>query len=156
MKQVTLCFFVKDGKVLLAMKKRGFGVGKWNGYGGKVKQGESIGQAAVREVMEESGIAIPESTLREAAELTFTFENNPSWDEEAHVFFVDAWSGEPQETEEMRPQWFQVSRLPYGEMWIADREWLPMILSGKKMRGFVCFSSDGSEILNASYADAAW
>ena len=36
MKQATLCLLVKDNEILLAMKKRGFGVGKWNGVGGKI------------------------------------------------------------------------------------------------------------------------
>ena len=36
LRQATLCFPVKDGKVLLAMKRRGFAAGKWNGAGGKV------------------------------------------------------------------------------------------------------------------------
>ncbi len=45
-----------DGSVLLGMKKRGFGAGKWNGFGGKVEKGESNTQAAIRELEEESGI----------------------------------------------------------------------------------------------------
>jgi len=32
------------------MKKRGFGQGKWNGFGGKVEPNESIEQAAIREM----------------------------------------------------------------------------------------------------------
>lgn len=35
-------------KVLLGFKKRGFGVNKWNGFGGKVNPNESICEAAVR------------------------------------------------------------------------------------------------------------
>lgn len=38
----TLCFIIKNGKVLLARKKRGFGKGKWNGTGGKVKSNERV------------------------------------------------------------------------------------------------------------------
>lgn len=34
MKKVTIVFLVRDDKILLAMKKRGFGEGKWNGVGG--------------------------------------------------------------------------------------------------------------------------
>jgi hypothetical protein len=34
-KQATLLFLIKDQKILLAMKKRGFGKGRWNGVGGK-------------------------------------------------------------------------------------------------------------------------
>jgi 8-oxo-dGTP pyrophosphatase MutT (NUDIX family) len=52
--QTTLMFlFNSQGQILLAMKKRGFGVGKWNGPGGKVQEKETILQAAVREVKEE-------------------------------------------------------------------------------------------------------
>lgn len=42
--------------VLLGLKKRGFGTGKWNGFGGKVEANENIRQAAVREMKEEAGI----------------------------------------------------------------------------------------------------
>lgn len=43
MRQSTLVFvFNKQKQILLAMKKRGFGVGKWNGAGGKVEDGETI------------------------------------------------------------------------------------------------------------------
>jgi 8-oxo-dGTP pyrophosphatase MutT (NUDIX family) len=38
------------------MKKRGFGHGKYNGFGGKVEKSETISQAAIREMYEESGI----------------------------------------------------------------------------------------------------
>ena len=36
-KLLTLVFLRNGSKVLLGMKKRGFGVGKWNGFGGKVR-----------------------------------------------------------------------------------------------------------------------
>ena len=42
MKQTTLLFLRKDNHILLAMKKRGFGINKWNGAGGKVEEGETI------------------------------------------------------------------------------------------------------------------
>jgi 8-oxo-dGTP pyrophosphatase MutT (NUDIX family) len=41
-RQATLVFvFNPAGDILLAMKKRGFGEGKWNGAGGKVEPGET-------------------------------------------------------------------------------------------------------------------
>lgn len=42
LRKVTLCILFDKDRVLLAMKKRGFGVGKWNGAGGKLKDGETI------------------------------------------------------------------------------------------------------------------
>lgn len=43
--------FVRDlanQKVLLGYKKRGFGIHKWNGLGGKVEPTETIEQGAIR------------------------------------------------------------------------------------------------------------
>ena len=51
-----------------------------------------------------------------------------------HVYFVSQWEGEPQETEEMlTPTWFDKDALPLDGMMPADREWLPIILQGKKI-----------------------
>lgn len=38
----------KNRKVLLGYKKRGFGMHKWNGLGGKVEPAETIEQGAIR------------------------------------------------------------------------------------------------------------
>src|SRR3989338_6433965 len=57
-KILTLCLVQKDGRVLLGMKKRGFGMGKWNGFGGKVDAGETVEEAAKRELFEEAGISV--------------------------------------------------------------------------------------------------
>jgi hypothetical protein len=40
-KLLTLCIVHQNDKVLLGMKKRGFGMGRWNGFGGKVEAGAS-------------------------------------------------------------------------------------------------------------------
>ncbi|XP_013792352.1 7,8-dihydro-8-oxoguanine triphosphatase-like [Limulus polyphemus] len=45
---LTLVFVRKQAEVLLGLKKRGFGKGKWNGFGGKVEPSETIEQAAKR------------------------------------------------------------------------------------------------------------
>ena len=47
-KVLTLAFIRDVERLLLGMKKRGFGAGKWNGFGGKVDPGETILQGAVR------------------------------------------------------------------------------------------------------------
>ena len=36
--ETTLCLLKKDNSILLAMKKRGFGSGKYNGIGGKIER----------------------------------------------------------------------------------------------------------------------
>ena len=51
-----------------------------------------------------------------------------------HVYLVSQWTGRPRKTKEMiNPTWFDIGRLPLDKMMPADREWLPVVLSGKKI-----------------------
>ena len=54
--ETTLCLLRKENKILLAMKKRGFGTGKYNGVGGKIENGETLNEAMIRETKEEIGV----------------------------------------------------------------------------------------------------
>ena len=48
-RRILTLLFVREGdRILLGYKKNGFGKGKWNGFGGKVKDGETIEEAAIR------------------------------------------------------------------------------------------------------------
>lgn len=129
MKDVTLLFLLREGGILLAMKKRGFGKGKWNGAGGKVEPGETIKAAAIRECQEEVGVT-PRS-LSNHGWIEFSMSHDPDFGHRAHIFTATQWQGEPAETDEMRPQWFSHSAIPYDSMWADDRLWLPFILAGK-------------------------
>lgn len=149
MKQSTLCFCIKDDYVLLAMKKRGFGAGKWNGYGGKVQAGETPRAATIRELQEESGLVVADKDLQQVALINFYFDGNPVF--ECYVFVTTAWQGEPVETEEMKPQWYSVANLPFEEMWAADVKWIPLILNGETIEAEVNFNADGSVVNAFSY-----
>lgn len=146
MRSVTLCLLNKDKKILLAMKKRGFGVGKWNGVGGKVAAGETIEAAALREMEEEIGTVAKIEDLENAGNVKFYFSNKPEWNQHMHIFFVSNWSGEPRESEEMMPQWYGHSEIPFEKMWIDDAHWLPMVLKGKKIEAEFYFNEDGDKI----------
>ena len=39
MTDLTLTLITKDNQILLGLKKRGFGMGKYNGFGGKLEPG---------------------------------------------------------------------------------------------------------------------
>lgn len=132
MKHLTLLFLLKENSILLAMKKRGFGEGKWNGVGGKVEPGESIKQALVRETQEE--ISVTPQDYDQVAKITFTeFVDGATQDMLVHVFVCHKWQGEPVESEEMKPQWFNIDKIPYEQMWPDDPYWLPLIIQNKKV-----------------------
>ncbi len=150
-KLTTLCFCLRGNKILLAMKKRGFGAGKWNGYGGKVGEKETPRQAAIREIKEESGLSIFEEDLKQVALIRFYFDGVQLF--ECHVFLAKEWRGKSRESEEMKPRWFSLSHLPFEEMWVADRNWLPLILGGKKLDADVYFNHDGSKLEKFAYQE---
>lgn len=137
---MSLCLIYTSEKVLLAMKKRGFGVGRWNGFGGKFDSAKdkTIEDTALRELCEETG-GVRGLGLKERGVIEFCFEDKPGRMLEVHLYSLDRFEGEPQETEEMRPQWFAHSEIPYDEMWPADRHWMPHLLAGKNVRGRIYF-----------------
>lgn len=135
----TLLFLKSGDELLLAMKKRGFGEGKWNGVGGKLDAGETVEQALVRECVEEIGVT--PTSWRAVGELDFVqdAETDEPWHMYVYAFIADAWEGEPTESEEMRPKWFHLEDIPYGDMWDDDEFWLPYVLEGKKVIGDFTF-----------------
>jgi len=135
-KILTLAVVHDDVRVLLGYKKRGYGAGRWNGFGGKVMPGETVEAAARRELREESGLEA--SSLRKRGVLTFESAGDPEL-HEVHVYSVASWQGDPQESEEMAPRWFRQVDVPYGEMWLDDKYWLPLLLSGKDFVGHFYF-----------------
>ena len=137
---------MKEDKILLAMKKRGFGVGRWNGVGGKPKDGEAIEAATVREAEEEIGVKIKTEHLEKVAELSFFFPDKEEWNQTVHVFLARSWDGDPVESEEMRPSWFSHADIPFHQMWPDDIHWLPAVLSGNKLKGEFHFSDAGNTI----------
>lgn len=135
-KVLTLCIVYQHPNVLLGLKKRGFGAGKWNGFGGKVESAETIEDAAKRELQEEAGIEVED--LEKVGILDFEFKGNPEI-LEVHIFRSGEFSGEPTESEEMKPQWFHVDEIPFKKMWPDDEHWMPLFLQGKKFKGKFLF-----------------
>lgn len=140
----TLVFLIQNQKILLTYKKRGFGKGKWNGPGGKVEKEESLEECAVREVKEEISIFI--SKLEKVAILTFYDANQYAWT--VHVYTSREFNGDPIETNEVRPEWFSQSQIPYDSMWEDDQYWLPQVLSGEKLRGSFYYSKGLEKLEN--------
>ena len=142
----TIIFLVKKSHekitdICLAMKKRGFGMNRWNGVGGKVNvDGETIEEGALREAKEEINVIVKD--LTKVAELSFTFPHNPAWSQKVHVYTSESWIGEPVESEEMKPKWFKVNEFPFKDMWPDDPFWIPEVIRGNLVRGKFVFGEN--------------
>ena len=73
MKLATLCYVRKDGKTLMVhrnKKPNDMHLGKWNGLGGKLEPGETPEECCIRELYEETGLAVRNPQLKGL--ITFT------------------------------------------------------------------------------------
>lgn len=134
----NLCFIIRDGEILLIRKKRGLGAGKINGPGGRLEKGETAEQAAVREVQEELGVTPLD--LKHLGELHFHFLDG--YRLHVAVFTAGGCEGTAIETDEATPLWTPVNQIPYHDMWQDDPHWVPLLLAGKRFRGYFVFDKE--------------
>ncbi|WP_245683227.1 8-oxo-dGTP diphosphatase [Halovenus aranensis] len=143
MNESTLCHPIIDGELLLIRKQRGLGEGNLVGPGGKVEDGETAMEAARREVREE--LRVEATGVEKRGEFGFHFRDDTPDDDSmyVHVFTADGIEGTPQATEEAVPEWHTAEDLPYDEMWVDDRIWMPHMLDGQTFTGTFVLTDEG-------------
>ena len=103
---------VRDGRILLGKRRGSHGEGSWAPPGGHVDEGESFEATAVREVLEETGLAITNTRVGPTTEDHF-----PEGKHFRTTFVIaEAPAGEPQNLEPHKCdgwEWFCWSDLPH-------------------------------------------
>ena len=149
-KLFTLVFvFDRDeNRLLLGLKKYGFGSNKYNGFGGKVEVNEEIESAAMRELEEECGLIGSKNDLIKVGIILFEF-NQHQIVMEVHIFMIDLTntSGSINESEEMKPQWFKLDEIPFHQMWTDDKFWFPFMFDRKLFQGHFLYEAIDSDIV---------
>ena len=147
-RDVTLCVLTDGERVNLGTKKRGFGKGKPNGYGGKPELGEDLVACALRELSEEAYVKAHPDDVEKVGEIEFYFSCKEEWNQRVHIYLIKKWEGDPTESDEMLPVWYHHSEIPYSKMWNDDRHWLPHVLEGKRVKGSFVFGEDHETIID--------
>ena len=152
---VTLCFLLRDAEngteVLLGLKRTGFGTGKIVGIGGHVEPGETDAEAVVREVWEEAGVVVLQEDLAHAGVVEFIFPARLEWNMSCRLFTTRRWQGEPAESPEITPEWFDVDALPLHRMWQDAEHWLPPALAGETIDVVVVLNGDNETVASIRY-----
>ena len=139
--ETTLCLLRRNEEILLAMKKRGFGEGKYNGVGGKIEGTETPEADMLRETKEEIGVT-PIQYEKVGVVSFDEFYKDEKVNLIFHLYMVTEWEGTPAESEEMQPKWFSIDSIPYNQMLPDDKYWLPLILEGKKIDAYFDFDEE--------------
>lgn len=117
----SLCYVIRDGKVLLLKRCRPPHVGLWSPPGGKMMMGESPQECAIREIVEETGLTIVQPRLRAILTVVDT-----AWPVHwlLFVFRADDGQGEimADDTPEGELRWFELDALDDYPRPFADRE----------------------------------
>jgi 8-oxo-dGTP diphosphatase len=84
------CFVLSDSRLLLGLRTASFGAGTWGLPGGHLEQGETILEAAARELAEEAGII--------AKSMRIVTIGDPIPENNFHLQIgvaIESWNGEP-------------------------------------------------------------
>lgn len=148
--RAVLCHLKRNEKYLLLLKADGkFGGGFWNAPGGKIEDGETPENAAIREVREETGFEI--RRLENSGHLEFYFghgKKRPDWT--AEVYTSSDFDGTLKESDEGKLGWFSKDELPMDKMWEDDRHWLPLLVKGTRFHGIFEFTQDSKRLVSYS------
>ena len=106
-RKAVRCYLIKDNEVVVTKYKKG---NKKEGYydipGGKIEEGESPKQTAIRETKEETGIEI--QNLKYKGIMTIEYPNRMFIFD---TFISKEYEGEPQEFEENTSEWIDIDEL---------------------------------------------
>lgn len=140
--RTLVLLFNEKNQILLWKKKYWLGKWYWNGFWWKIESWETIEQAAIRELEEESWIIIQENNLELRAILKFNWLHNPSQNYDGIVYIAKYNENDFVETEEMIPQWWNIDEIPYEQMWEDDKYRFPLLLEWKLFEFQANFSDD--------------
>ena len=126
MQNTTLCYLEKDGKYLMLYRKgkqNDVNEGKWLGVGGHFEEGESPYDCVIREVFEETGLALADARYRAVV----TFASDAYESEQMHLFTSTDFVGELIDCNEGALSWVDKDKVLSLPMWEGDSVFLKLL-----------------------------
>lgn len=106
-RKAVRCYLIKDGKVVVTKYKEGNSKeGYYDIPGGKIEEGESSNQTAIREMKEETGVKV--ENLKYKGNMIIEY---PDRIFDLDVFIANESEGEPQEFKANTSEWMEIDEL---------------------------------------------
>ena len=131
-------------RILLVRHKTGEMSGYYTGLLGEINENETPYEGAVRIAQDMCGISVQKAELR--AVLEFTFDDSDA--EKEYEYYTTLFNGQPQETAHIKPEWFEIDKIPYSLMPADDAVWYPPFLDGKLQQGEFHFARNNKTLLH--------
>lgn len=121
---------LRDGKVLMELRKNKFDAGLYSLVGGCMEDGETVKQAAVREIKEEVNLEVREDDLKIISVLHRITPAPDSWQSIEFVMATEKFSGNPALMENDvcgGLRWFPLTELPKNISLYANRQLITIL-----------------------------
>jgi len=131
MKNTTLCYIEKDDAYLMlhrVKKVNDENHDKWIGVGGKFEAGESPEDCLLREVKEETGLALTDYRYRGLV----TFVSDEWGTEYMHLFTATGFEGEMKTCDEGELVWVPKSEIENLNIWEGDKIFFRLLVKSDK------------------------
>lgn len=145
--KTVICYLEKGDKVLMLYrnkKENDLNGGKYIGVGGHVEKGETIEDAVIREVKEETNLDIVR--LDYFGKVIFYIDD---YTEEMYVFTSSEFTGELSECDEGTLYWVDKNKILDLPLWEGDKYFIELIKSN--IRDFeLCLTYKNDKLINVN------
>ena len=158
MKNTTLCYIERDGQYLMlhrVKKENDENRDKWIGIGGKFEDKESPEDCLLREVLEETGLAL--TRYRYCGIVTFVSDRWPT--EYMHLFHATDVQGQLRDCGEGELAWIGKHELCRLQQWQGDKIFLRLMEEGRPFFSLkLVYEGDRltNAVLNGERMDDTW
>ncbi len=144
-KEIALCHVIRNGSLLLIRTEEGLSKGKWNAPNGEILKGEQPYKSAMKQVFQQTGLYVNKVVDNGTVRLFLNGSNEFTY--KLHIFSTKLFSGDLKPNIKGEPRWFNISEIPYYEMWADDKYWTNLVLQGKKFDADFFFDEKNEKIV---------
>lgn len=150
-RKAVKCCLIEDGKIVITKYLIGNKIGYYDIPGGKIEEGESAEEAAIREMKEETGIIVSDLKMKGIFEVEY-----PNRIYIFDVFIAKRYEGKTQNFEENTSEWIEIKSLLNKEKRLSNilllEEPYNEFLYNEKIKFYIKVNVDEEEnILDVEY-----